>query len=97
MDYIRDHYKSIIFDIFKVRIKPTSEDSYVTAKKIINNLYNIFNNFDKIIKYDTQLYSPAIITREIFFNEFYIRFSITIALLNYNETYKISILKRLLI
>ena len=52
MDYIRDYYKLIAFDVFKIWVKPTNEDFYVIAKEIVNNLYNIFNNFDKIIKCD---------------------------------------------
>ena len=75
-----------------------SEDFYVITKKIINNLYNIFNNFDKIIQYDAQLYNPTIIIKKKkTFNEFYINFSITIALLSYSEIYNIFILKRFLI
>ena len=60
---------------------------------MILKLYNIFNNYDKLIKNNALLYnSTFIIKKKKIFNEFYTRFLITITLLDYSESYKIAIL-----
>ena len=65
---------------------------------MIAELYNIFNDYDKIIKYDIKLYNFIIIIKKSeFFNKFYIRFSVIIVLLSYNKIYKIFNLKRFII
>ena len=102
MDYIRDYCKTITFDILKARVNPINNDSYVISKEIIKELYNIFKEYDKLIKCNTKLYNPIFAIRISFkknkiFNKFYTRFSTTITLLDYNEIYKISILKRFII
>ena len=64
---------------------------------MILELYNIFNNYDKLIKNNVLLYNPAfIIKKKKVFNEFYTRFSAIITLLDYSENYKIAILRRLI-
>ena len=103
MNYIQDHCKIIIFDILKIRINPINNDLYVILKEIIKELYNIFNKYNKFIKYNIELHNLAFVINMKFkrknkiFDKFYIRFSIIITLLNYNEIYKIFILKRLII
>ena len=60
----------------------------------------MFDNFDKFIKCDIELYNPAFvmgIKRKKTFDEFYARFLAIIAPLSYNEIYKILTLKRLII
>ena len=64
---------------------------------MISELYSIFNNYDKLIKNNALLYNPAfIIKKKKIFNKFYTQFLATITLLNYNENYKIAILRRLI-
>ena len=57
MNYIRDYCKIIIFNILKVRVDSISDNSYVTLKEIIEELYNIFDKYDKLIKCDIELYN----------------------------------------
>ena len=102
IDYVYNYYKAIAFDVFKVRANLTNNDLYVISKDIIEELYNIFNEYDKLTKCDIKLYNPLFAMRMRFkknkiFDKFYIRFSTIITLLNYNEIYKISILKRFII
>ena len=60
---------------------------------MILELYNIFNNYDKLVKNNVLLYNPIFtIKKKKVFNEFYARFLIIITLLNYSESYKIAIL-----
>ena len=62
---------------------------------MILELYNIFNNYNKLIKNNALLYNPAFtIKKKKIFNKFYTRFSAIITLLNYSESYKIAILRR---
>ena len=100
INYIRDYYKSIAFNIIKIKVDSLSENFYISFNEIIKELYSIFDDFDKFIKCDIELYNSIFaidIKRKKTFNEFYTRFSAIIALLSYNEIYKISILKRLII
>ena len=100
MKYVRDYYKLIIFDIFKIRVKSINNDFYIIIKKMIAELYNIFNNYNKVVKYNAELYNFIIIInfkKNEIFDVFYARFSIIVVLLNYNKVYKIFNLKRLII
>ena len=80
-----------------------SEDLYVTIKEIIVELYKIFNNYDKLEKCDAILYNflfnirVSKKNRNEIFDKFYTRFSATIISLRYSETYKLFILRRLII
>ena len=59
----------------------------------------MFDDFDKLIKCDVKLHNLAMIIKFIkneTFDEFYTRFSIIITSLNYIESHKIVILKRLI-
>ena len=100
MDYIRDHCKSIAFDVIKTRADPLSENPYVTSNEMIEELHSIFGDFNKFTKCDAELHDPAfamgMTKRNETFDEFYARFSAIIAPLGYNEIYKISTLKRLI-
>ena len=103
IDYIRDYYKLITFDILKVRVDPLSEDPYTTTKEIIQELYSIFSNYNKLAKYSAILYNP-VFSIEVskanwnkIFNYFYTRFSATITPIGYSESNKIAILRRLII
>ena len=102
MDYIRDHCKAIAFDILKARADPMSDDPYVTSKEMVEELHSMFGEYDKLTKCDVELHDPAFAMgmgfkrKNEIFDEFYARFSATVALLGYSETHKISALKRLI-
>ena len=97
MDYIRDHCKSIVFDVLKARVDPLSEDLYNTTKEMILELYSMFGDYDKLVKNDALHYDPAFaIKKKEAFDEFYTRFSATITLLGYSESHKIATLRRLI-
>lgn len=103
MNYVRDYCKVIAFDVFKVRVNLISNDFYFTSKEMLEELYSIFGEYDKLIKYNVKLYNLAFAIRIGFkkknkiFDIFYIRFLVIIVLLNYNKIYKISILKYFII
>ena len=99
MNYIRDHCKSITFDIIKTKADPLSENPYITSKEMIEKLHSMFDDFDKFTKYNAESYNSAFamgFKRKKTFDEFYTRFSAIIAPLSYNDTYKTSTLKRLI-
>ena len=65
---------------------------------MVAELYNIFDNYDKIARYNAELYSfVIIIIKNESFDQFYVRFSVIIISLSYNKVYKIFNLKRLII
>ena len=68
MNYIRNYYKLIVFDVFKIRAKFINTDFYIIIKKMVAELYNIFGDYDKIVKCDAELYNSIIIIRK---NEFF--------------------------
>lgn len=97
MDYIRDHCKSIAFDVLKARADPLSEDPYNTTKEMISELHSMFGDYDKLAKNDALLHDPAFaMKKKEAFDEFYARFSATIAPLGYSESHKIAALRRLI-
>lgn len=97
INYIRDHCKSIVFDVLKARVDSLSEDPYNTTKEMILELHSIFNNYDKLAKNNALLHNPAFaIKKKEVFNEFYTRFSATITPLGYSENHKIAALRRLI-
>ena len=100
MDYIRDYSKLIVFDILKVRVDLLSEDPYISVKEMILELYSIFSNYDKLVKYNAMLYDPVfsmgVKKKKELFDNFYIRFSATIAPIGFSNSYKIAILRRLI-
>ena len=64
---------------------------------MILELYNIFDNYNKLVKNNALLYNPTFtIKKKKIFNEFYTRFLVIITLLSYSESYKIAILRRLI-
>ena len=76
MDYIRDHYKAIIFDILKIKVNSINDDFYVILNEMIEELYSMFNEYDKLIKYDIKLHNPAFaigmgFKKNKIFDEFY--------------------------
>ena len=67
---------------------------------MIAELYEMFDNYDKLEKYNAILYNLLfnieIKNRDKIFDEFYARFSAIIASLRYSETYKLLVLRRLI-
>ena len=100
MDYIRDHSKSITFDVLKARADPLSEDPYTSAKEMISELYSMFGDYDKLAKCNAMLHNPAfgigVKKKKELFDDFYIRFSATIAPIGFSDSHKIAILRRLI-
>ena len=100
MDYIRDHCKSTAFDVIKSRADPISEDPYLTSDEMIQELYNMFGEFDKVAKANTELHDPkfgmGMKDSKESFDEFYARFATAVAPLGFNDVHKISNLKRLI-
>ena len=98
INYIRNYYKNIIYKIIKIRANSNNLNFYFIAKKIVEDLNNIFDIFDKIVKSDIKFYDPKFEIRiknlKIFFNKFFVRFILIIVSLKFNEFYKISNLKR---
>ena len=57
IDYIRDHYKSITFNVIKARCLQDVPDPYTIIKEIFENLDNIYSEFDSYGKVDARLHS----------------------------------------
>ena len=91
MNYIRDYYKFIIFNVIKTRADPINiTNLYTTFVEIIQELHSYFNDFNKFTLCDTKLYNPAFtIKNNETFNLFYVRFLAIVVLLSYIEFLKI--------
>ncbi|CAD6589853.1 MAG: hypothetical protein ASARMPRED_004288 [Alectoria sarmentosa] len=99
MKYIRDHCKKTTLDVLKARADPMNNDPYITSHEMLKELHTMFGEFDQLAKCDAKLHSPAMAmkyTKDETFDEFYARFSATIAPLGYTESHKTSTLKRLI-
>ena len=46
MNYIRNYYKVIIFDVIKARIDSNNNNPYLVVSEIIIELYSIFREYD---------------------------------------------------
>ena len=57
INYIRDHCKSTAFDVIKARCLDKT-NSYTTAKEILEDLNNMYGEFDVYGTADAELYSP---------------------------------------
>ena len=100
IEYIRDKCKSTAFDVIKTRADPINEQPYKTAEEMIQDLHNMFGEFNKIARSDAELHDPKFAIRasdsKENFNSFFARFTAAVAPLNYSEVHKISTLKRLI-
>ena len=99
MKYIRDYYKKITLNVLKIRVNFINNNFYLIFQDMVYKLYNIFGEFNKLVKCDIKLYNFIIIMKMKIktnktFNEFYTRFLVIITLLNYSESHKNFILKR---
>ena len=99
INYIRDKYKDIAFNVIKVRAKLSNPSYYTLVIEAIADLNNIFGKYNKEGRTDTKLYNLKFAigikdTKEIF-NTFFARFTIMVAPLNLLEFQKISNIRRL--
>lgn len=96
--YIRDHCKDVAFDCIKARANMANQDHYTRAEDVIQDLENMFGEFDKESKAEAELQNPkfhmgAKDPKETF-DQFHARFTATVAPLNMSEREKVSHLKR---
>ena len=100
IDYIRDHCKDTAFEVIKAKANPTSANAYLTSSEMIQDLENMFGEFDKVAKSDALLHDPkfgmAVANPKETFDEFLARFTSAIAPLDFTDRHKISNLRRTL-
>ena len=100
IDYIRDHCKETAFEVIKTKANSTSPNAYHTVSEMIQDLENMFGEFDKVAKSDALLHNPkfgmAISNSKETFDEFLARFTSAIAPLDFTDRHKISNLRRTL-
>ena len=96
IDYIRDHYKSVAFDIIKTRClnKDNTTKPYVTAQKMLEDLDNMYVEFDSYETTDATLHDPNFNMKKETFDEFLAKYTAIIAPLQLSEQQKISHLTR---
>ena len=97
IDYIRDYCKDIAFEVIKTEANPISVNTYLTIFEMIQNLENIFGEFDKDVKSDALLYDlkfvMAVTNFKEIFDEFFARFTLVITPMDFTDQYKISNLR----
>lgn len=88
------------FNVIKVRSNPLSRNPYTTVEEMTQDLDNMFGEFDRIGKADTDLHDPkfamGVKDPKETFDAFYARFSTAIASLDLTDFLKISNLRRLI-
>ncbi|CAD6593451.1 MAG: hypothetical protein ASARMPRED_007520 [Alectoria sarmentosa] len=96
IDYIRDHCKSTAFDIIKTRcLNKNNTNPYVTAQEILEDLDNMYGEFDPYGTSDARLHDPDFnMKKKQTFDEFLAKYTATIAPLQLSEQQKISHLTR---
>ena len=86
IDYIRDYYKFIVFNVIKARCSKHNTNSYITSQEILEDLNNIYDEFDFYEKADARLYNSDFkMQKKKTFNEFLARYTAIIALLQLSE------------
>lgn len=82
------------FEVIKVKANSTFANAYLIPLEMIQDLENIFCEFDKIAKSDIFLYNPkfdiAVTNFKETFDEFLTRFTLAIILLDFTDWHKIS-------
>ena len=95
IDYIRDHCKSTAFNTIKARCLRDASDPYTTSQEILENLNNMYGEFDSYNKADATLHNPDFgMQKNKTFDQFLTRYTATIAPLQLSEQSKISQLTR---
>ena len=96
--YIRDHTKAAAFDVIKTKANMKSANPYQTADEVVKDLDNHFGTYDKIAEANAKLQDPkfgmGMTDKNETFEQFYTRFTSTIAPLDYSEAVKINDLTR---
>ena len=91
--YIRDYCKKITYNVIKIKTNLKNLDYYIITDNIIQNLKNIFDNFDKKNKIDIEFQNSKFIIKikdsKKIFNIFYIRFIVVIISFNILKRKKI--------
>ncbi|MCJ1347622.1 hypothetical protein MMC31_005850 [Peltigera leucophlebia] len=99
-DREKDHCKDTAFEVIKAKANPSSANAYLTPSEMIQDLENMFGEFDKFAKSDALLHDPkfgmAGTNPKEIFNEFLARFTSAIAPLDFTNRHKISNLRRTL-
>ena len=88
IDYIRDHCKLVAFDIIKIRClnKSNITKFYVIVYKMLEDLDNMYNEFDSYETFNARFYDPNFnIKKKETFNKFLITFIVIIASLQLFE------------
>ena len=97
--YIRDYYKDMVFNTIKTRANMNNPKYYTLVEEILEDLNNIFGDYDKISKADVELDNPkfAIGSKDSkeTFDVFHARFIAAIASLAILEREKSSRLRKL--
>ena len=100
IDYIRDHCKDTAFEVIKTKANPISVNAYLSASEMIQDLENMFGEFDKVAKSDALLHDPkfgmAVSNPKETFDELLARFTSAIAPLDFTDRHKTSNLWRTL-
>lgn len=89
INYIRDYYKNIAFEFIKSKANLIFVNIYFTVSEIIQDLKNMFGQFDKIAKSNALLYNPkfgmAIANLKKTFDKFFARFTSLIIWLDFTD------------
>ncbi|CAF9937718.1 hypothetical protein IMSHALPRED_000520, partial [Imshaugia aleurites] len=93
IDYIRDHCKEGAFNVIKARCVDTT-NLYTTAQEILEDLDNMYGEFDPYGTADATLHDPDFGMKDETFDTYLARFTATIAPLQLSEREKISQLTR---
>lgn len=100
IDYIKDHCKDTTFEVIKVKDNLTSANAYLISSEMIQDLENMFGEFNKVAKSDALLhdlkFGIAVANSKETFDEFFARFTLAIAPLDFTDCHKISNLQRTL-
>ena len=89
IDYIRDHYKGITFNIVKARAVKTAVNPYLTAEEPISDLNQMFGEVDREARAEAELQNPkfaiGVSDPKETFPAFFVQFTLVIAPLSLTD------------
>lgn len=101
INYIRDYCKDTAFEIIKAKANSIFANSYLTFSQMIQDLENIFNKFNQVVKFDAFFqdfkFEIAVANLKKTFDKFFARFNLAIIYLDFINCHKISNLQKTLI